>query len=342
MTKLQRVIALLLALVLAVGLTACGAAAEPEKVESEEPAATAPDESGSERTEQALEETASWLLETVPEAGFGSVGGEWLVLGLARSGLEVPAGYYETYFETVAAYTAELGGVLHERKYTEYSRVILAMTAIGRDPTDVGGYNLLTPLADYEQTVFQGINGPIFALLALDSGNYEIPENAAESIQATRELYVDAILGGELPSGGWSFSGGGDAEADLTAMALQALAKYRDRPDVDEAVEHGLTALSEMQSGTGDFLFGGEASCESVAQVIVALTELGIPAGDARFVKAGNTLEDCLLRFRNGDGSFRHIPDGEADMMATEQAFYALAALSRQEQGKATLYTMTD
>ena len=98
------------------------------------------------------------------------------------------------YGERVAAYTAEQGGILHNRKYTEYSRVILAWTAIGRDASDVGGFNLLTPLADFEQTVFQGINGPIFALLALDSGNYEIPENIATSNQATRDMYVKSFV----------------------------------------------------------------------------------------------------------------------------------------------------
>ncbi|MBR2310447.1 MAG: terpene cyclase/mutase family protein [Oscillospiraceae bacterium] len=289
--------------------------------------------------ESVLQKTAQWLKTQVPEPAYGSLGGEWLALGMARSELEGMDEYLEGYGERVAAYTAEQGGTLHAKKYTEYSRVILAWTAIGRDASDVGGFNLLLPLADFEQTVFQGLNGPIFALLALDCGDYDIPENVANSTQATREMYVDYILNAEHAEGGWSLAGG-PAEADLTAMALQALAKYQDRPDVAEAVARGIAALSEMQNVNGGFSANNSESSESVAQVIVAVTELGIALDDSRFVKNGNTLKDALLRFRLSDGSFSHLMDDSADLLATEQAFYALVAIERMEQGKTSLYSM--
>ena len=125
-------------------------------------------------------------------------------------------------------------------------------------------------------------------------------------------------------------------------MALQALAKYRDRQDVADAVERGLTVLSQQQEENGGFVAYESESSESIAQVIVALTELGISLTDSRFVKGGNTLVSRLLEFRTENGAFRHIPDGEEDVMATEQGFYALVAVSRAEQGKSTLYTMTE
>ena len=288
-----------------------------------------------------MQTTGEYLYGSVEEATFGSVGGEWLILGLARSGIDISEEYYETYFQNLSAYTAQQGGVLHTKKYTEYSRVILAVTAIGRDPADVGGFDMLVPLADFEQTVFQGINGPIFALLALDSGNYEIPENATDSTQATRDMYVDYIINAQLPEGGWSLVGG-EAEIDVTAMALQALAKYQDRKDVAEAVEKGLTVLSERQNDQGGYQYNAaeQASCESVAQVIVALAELGIPLDDSRFVKNGNTLLDGLLQFRQEDGGFSHLIDGETDLLATEQAFYAMVAANRVAQGESSLYRM--
>ena len=132
-----------------------------------------------------------------------------------------------------------------------------------------------------------------------------------------------------------------DAETDITAMALQALAKYRDRQDVADAVERGLTVLSQQQEENGGFVAYDSESSESIAQVIVALTELGVSLTDSRFVKSGNTLVSRLLEFRTENGAFRHILDGEEDVMATEQGFYALVAVSRAEQGKSTLYTMT-
>ena len=289
--------------------------------------------------ENELVRVANWMQSEVSEPGFGSVGGEWLALGLARSEMEGMEEYLLGYGERVAAYTAEQGGVLHTKKYTEYSRVILAWTAIGRDAADVGGFNLLVPLADFEQTVFQGLNGPIFALLALDCGNYEIPENENFNTQATRDMYVDYIVNAESTDGGWSLSGG-PAEIDITAMALQALAKYQDRPDVAAAVERGVELLSRQQNDNGGFTDVNSETSEAVSQTIVALTELGISLDDSRFVKNGNTLKDALLRFQLSDGSFSHLMDSDADLLATEQAFYALVAIDRMEQGKPSLYTM--
>ena len=288
-----------------------------------------------------IQGTGDYLCSGITDPTYGTVGGEWLILGLARSGLEIPEEYFETYFRNVSAYTAQQGGVLHARKYTEYSRVILAVTAIGRDAADVGGYNLLQPLADFEQTVFQGINGPAFALLALDCGSYEIPENIGGTTQATRELYVDYILSAQLENGGWSLMGG-EAEIDLTAMALQALAKYQDRQDVKDAIEKGIALLSARQNENGGYQFNAAEpeSSESIAQTIVALTELGIALDDERFVKKGNTLVDALLRFRQEDGGFSHLLDGDSDLLATEQAFYALVAADRAARGESSLYTM--
>ena len=331
---MKRLLSWILVLTVLLSLTACGK-------KDDEAGQTVSPEQQQAVLEETVAKTGEFLHQSVAEPTFGSVGGEWLILGLARSGLQIKDEYYETYFQNLSAHTAQQGGVLHAKKYTEYSRVILAVTAIGRDPSDVGGFNMLLPLADFEQTVFQGINGPIFALLALDSGNYEIPENIADSTQATRDMYVDYILNAQLPDGGWSLMGG-EPEIDLTAMALQALAKYQDRKDVAEAIEKGLAILSDRQNENGSYQYSAteQASCESVAQVIVALAELGISLDDSRFVKNGKTLLDGILQFRQADGGFSHLVDGETDLLATEQAFYALVAANRIAQGESSLYRM--
>lgn len=288
-----------------------------------------------------LTKTASYLQSQVKEPSFGALGGDWLVFGLARSGADVSQKYLDTYYKNVVNYVEETGGVLSERKYTEYSRVILALTAIGKDPRDVAGYDLLLPLADFDETVSQGLNGAIFALLALDSGRYDIPENPNAATQATRELYVAEILRREIETGGWALSGN-EPDADMTAMALQALAKYRDDPDASAAIERGITALSSMQEPNGAYLSWGEENSESVSQVITALTELGISPEDSRFVKNGQTLLSSLERFSCEDGGYRHTLSGSADEMASEQALYALAAVHRAQAGLSTLYDMTD
>ena len=118
------------------------------------------------KVNEVTQEAGKYIAETVKKPAVGSIGGEWAVIGLARSGYAVPQTYFEDYYNGVEEYVKNCQGVLHERKYTEYSRVILALTAIGRDPANVGGYNLLTPLGDYDATVWQGLNGPIWALIA--------------------------------------------------------------------------------------------------------------------------------------------------------------------------------
>lgn len=321
---LRRALALLLALVLFGGCCQCALAA------------------GSVSAEQ--NKAAAYLLSTVKATTLAAVGGEWAVLGLARSGYSVPATYFEDYYARVEKYVKDCSGVLHERKYTEYSRVILALTAIGKDPSNVAGYNLLTPLGDFEKTVWQGINGPVYALLALDSGSYEIPKNPNAKTQATRQLYIDEILNHQMKDGGWSLTGTGDADPDLTAMALQALSKYQSQKKVQTAIDKALTCLSGLQDKSGGFVSWGTANAESVAQVIVALCELGIGLDDTRFVKNGHTLTENLLSFRQPNGGFYHAlggADGD-DQLATEQGFYALVAITRAENGQNSLYRMGD
>ena len=235
-------------------------------------------------TQTPLERTAKYLKSAVPEPGFGSLDGDWIVFGLARAGADLSDGYFDRYYTAVEAAVQAADGTLDENRYTEYSRLILALTAIGRDPQNVGGYNLLLPLADLEKTTAQGVNGAAFALLALDCGGYELPQNSAAAVQATRDGYVDAILTRQNADGGWSL-GGGASDPDLTAMALQALARYRSRADVSAAVEAGLSCLSQMQEENGAFSSWGTESSESVSQVLTALTELGLSLDDARFVR---------------------------------------------------------
>lgn len=320
--KMKRFFALLLTLTLLLGLMPAWAVSEDE-------------------LQAAVNQSAAYVLKTVKSPGVGSIGGEWAVIGLARSGYDVPQSYWEDYYHTVEETVAACGGVLHEKKYTEYSRVVLALTAIGADPTNVAGYNLLKPLGDFDRTVWQGVNGPVWALIALDSGGYEIAVNPAAATQATRQRYVDEILSCQLPDGGWALNGT-ISDPDMTGMALQALANYRSQPAVKPAVERAVACLSAMQDRDGGYSSYETPNAESVVQVIVALTALGIDLDDPRFVKDG-TLLDSLLRYQQPDGSFRHTAGGEGDnQMAAEQGLYGLAAALRAAQGRTGLYDMSD
>ena len=283
-----------------------------------------------------LYKTTGDFMGTLGTPTVNSTGGEWMVIGLARSGRPVPAGYYDNVVEYVKA-KADANERLHPAKVTDNARVILALTAIGKDVTNVGGHNLLKGLDNMAYVQTQGINGPIFTLIALDSHNYPT------SGDVTREKLIQAILDAQLPGGGWTLSGN-DADPDMTAMAIQSLAPYyKTNETVKAAVDKALEALSALQRNDGGFDSWGTVNSESCAQVIVALTALGIdPTADSRFVKNGLTVLDALASFYVTGGGFRHTANGDLDGMATEQGYYALAAYYRYLNGQTRLYDMTD
>ena len=280
-----------------------------------------------------VDETAAFQLSSIRF----EQGDEWAVMALARSGCTVPEGAFDRYWLDVKDYVARHEGSF--RKYTEYARLTLAVTAIGRDPANVGGYDLLDALCDYDKMISVGINGASWALIALDSGGYR-PEDPA------RQKYVDLLLSRQLADGGFSLvgKGGSDspADTDITAMTLQALAGYLDQPAVSEAVGRALDCLSKKQLSDGGFQTMGITTSESTAQVLVALGELGLTPDDSRFVKDGHTPLDALLTFRQADGSFLHTDEAGMGSTATDQAFYALVETLRVSRGMAPMYRMLD
>ena len=314
-------IALLLLLVL---LTGCGAKTE------EAPWQTA------------YRETGKYLQEQ-DALSAGSVGGEWAVIGLSRAGLltDKTAVAYE---QTAADYAAgAVSGRLDRAKSTENSRTILGLTAAGYNATAVAGVDLTSGLSDMNYLRIQGLNGPIWALIALDCHGYDIPQCAEGGEQTTRAGLVAEILTSQCSDGGWTLAGD-TADVDMSAMALTALAAYKEDDEVKAAVDAALVYLSDAQQEDGGFISWGEPNSESCSQVIVALTALGIdPTSDERFIKEGGTVLDALCAFACEGGGFRHSSDqAEPDGMATEQGFYALAAYDRFRQGKTRLFDMTD
>lgn len=280
--------------------------------------------------------TTGDFMTTLGTPTVNSTGGEWMVIGLARSGRTVPAGYYDNVVEYVKA-KADANERLHPAKVTDNARVILALTAIGKDVTSVGGHNLLKGLDNMDYVQTQDINGPIFTLIALDSHNYPTMGDV------TREKLIQVILDAQLNDGGWNLSAE-NADPDMTAMAIQALAPYYKTDEtVKAAVDKALEALSALQRTDGGFDSWGTVNSESCAQVIVALTALGIdPTADSRFVKNGHTVLDALAGFYVTGGGFRHAAGGERNDMATEQGYYALAAYYRFLNGQTSLYDMSD
>ncbi len=270
-------------------------------------------------------------------------GAEWHISGLARSEYAGCDEMFEKYYEDVVKALKDSKGVLSDSKYTEYSRTITAVKAIGRNPKNTGGYDMTEKLLEKEKVTRQGLNGPIWALIALNTGGYA--DSSAEFKKITKE-YISYILDAEKDGGGWSLNSSKakeSADVDITGMALTALAPYyKSDSRVKEAADRALTWLSKVQKDDGAYASWDTVNSESCAQVTVALTSLGIdPNKDERFIKNGKSVIDGLLGFYT-DGGFKHVSTGKLNAMATEQGYYALTAYFRFTGGKTSLYDMSD
>jgi len=152
--------------------------------------------------------------------------------------------------------------------------------------------------------------------------------NGANSEQWTVGAIIDKLLELQKADGGWAVIGQ-YGDTDVTAMCLQALACNRgNNPRIAEAVSKGLAFLSESQLENGGFIGTGQESCESSAQVAVALSSLGIdPDSDERFIKNGCSVMDALMQYQMPDGGFAHLPgDTVSNETSTVQALQALTS----------------
>ena len=132
------------------------------------------------------------------------------------------------------------------------------------------------------------------------------------------------------------------ADVDITAMALTCLEPYQQDKDVKETIEKGITFLADAQdAGWRIFCIWGKKfrihfpDCDRSFHLRVDCNE------DSRFKKDGKGLYDRLMEFSTGDGGFAHIPKGEADPLATDQAFCALAAYHRLQEKQNSFFDMT-
>lgn len=281
-------------------------------------------------------------MNTVKNPTYGSVGGEWTVIGLARYGT-ITQEYMSIYKSNLKKILDERSGILSATKYTEYARVSIALASIEENPANFSGYNLLKPLAEYDNIVDQGINGAVYALIAFDCGGYDIPSPKEDysGKKTTRELLKKAILDKQLDDGGWAFSGT-RGDTDMTAMTIEALAPYYNKEtNVTAAINKGLTFLSNAQKENGGYVSGAIQNCESTAQVLTAISGLGINISDKRFIKNENTILDGLMQYYS-DGGFKHVAGGKVNQMATDQAMYALTAYFRNLEDDNGLYEMKD
>lgn len=301
--------------------------------------------------EEYLNNVLEYVKAETYNPSLGSTYGEWAVLAEARGNVSASV-WYDKYLSNMATTVASKNGKLDntstQTKHTEYSRVILALTSLGEDATKFTGsngtvYNLVEPLFEKNGSTYrvseQGNNGTAFALIALDSGNYY--DNATGT--TARNAWVNSLLGAQISDGSWGidadFPG---SNVDMTAMVVQALAPYcSTNATVKAAVDKAVEWLSAEYQRIGDY-----GSSESAAQVIVALSALGIDAKtDSRFQHNGISVLSNFLSYADPNSKgFLHDkqPNSTVNQMASEQAAYTLVAYDRYVNGSKRLYDMSD
>jgi len=272
---------------------------------------------------QARNDVLAYLTANVTVPTVSAVGGEWAVLALARGGANVPVGYYDDYINRVRQILNNNNGVL-PGPVTEHARVVIALSALGIDVTNIDGRNLLMPLANFDNVTAQGINGAAFALVALDTRGWAIPAIANSAAQTTRQRLVEFILSREISGGGFALGAATTPGADVTAMVLQSLVPYRSQAAVAAVIDRALAVLPQLPVQTA----------ESAAQVVIALSSWGLSSENAL---------NTLLALQRLNGSFVHAASGAGNhQMATEQAALALVAHQRAVSGQHILFDMQD
>jgi Domain of unknown function (DUF4430)/LPXTG cell wall anchor motif/Prenyltransferase and squalene oxidase repeat len=311
----------------------------PEGENGQNPAPTLPpaaDPVTEEQVAEAIQSATQFISKKGVQDEFGAI-------AIKAAGKEIPKQYIDSLKKSIISNEGNY------RNVTDYERIVLALTAAGINAANFAGYDLIEKIHSNERMTNQGNNGVIYALLALDSGNYDVPNDA----KWTRDDLVNHLLEQQLKDGGWSLYGS-KASVDITGMALTALAPYKGKEKVQAAIDQAVAWLSSVQDDNGGFSDdsnGGDAS-ETTAQVIIGLASVGINPTEERFTKqpvdtfagsldspsSGINLIQHLLTFKQDDGGFAHLQGGESDMMASSQALLALASYDN----KGSIYQFTE
>lgn len=264
-------------------------------------------------------------LATLPE--FTDSKWDWQVMDMAaygkRANLNNKDEFYAQAVQTATQATT--------RPSTDFERTAMALTSMGYDITklDVGEgetLDLLSKISNFGVTngtpSLGTPNGYMYALLAYDSGEYELPSGAYWS----REKLIDYLISTQHNDGGWSLSDSksSPSDPDMTSCAISALAPYIDQEQVKTTIDTAVKLLSDKYLSDGGYVSFGLANSNSASFVIIALASLGIDAdNDSRFVLKGVSLIDHLLTFKTDDGRFGYA-NTTYNNMATEQGFRAL------------------
>lgn len=292
--------------------------------------------------------------------GIEDVNGLYVVFSLARAGFKADS-FYDDVYEKINAQLCSLkmtGKVYDENsdKYiTEksiisdgyasqtYAKIALCVEALGKNPADVGGFNLIDKLVDrsvYDSSSIYSREDMI--LFALDAVDASIPEGDK---YLTREELVNNVVNDVDNQIATSILWG---SIDSAAMKIQPLAPYV-KNDVSKAAVTAACkkVINFMESMQGtDGTYGDSYSSSNVLTLAQVMTTAGLFGCDilsesdgSDFVKNGTTLFDVA-------NSFVDVDDNKVDeglmSFQPEQLLRGLNSCIRSLENRSSLYNTSD
>lgn len=254
--------------------------------------------------------------------------GLYTVFSLARAGFKADKFYDSVY----AKVKAQLGAIKistgkfyddTNKKYVSqesilkdgaasqtYAKIALCVTALGKDASNVNGFNLIEKLADksvYEASSIYSRETTI--LMAIDSKNYELPtgDNYLTRAELVNKTAVDTD-NQIATSIDWN-------SIDSAVMQIQPLCAYQtkdvdgvDKSAVKKACDKVLNFMYNKQGADGTYGDSYSASnAWTTAQVMITAGLFGIDAATEEngtdFIKNGVTLYDDALAFVDTDNN---------------------------------------
>ena len=270
--------------------------------------------------------------QTADKAATCQFGAEWVMLGRLRAldgaqGWKTKDADIQTYVSSVMT-AIQNGKLSKETVPTTIERVILTLTALGLDATNFCGQNLTAWLYENQNWSNYVSSDLIWGLIALDSGKYTAADGYREALIQHLTEYQKQDTGAFFYSASWNAD-----DVDMTAMAMIALAPYKDsNATAKKMYDAGWKYIESNRDDQGNY--GGKSydPCCTNAYVVIAKCATG-ETGIEDTVSW--MLKNCL-----GEKGFNL--KGEYNGLSTYQGMMAMAAYQRAKAGMADLFAMTD
>ncbi|WP_283679205.1 hypothetical protein [Lentilactobacillus sp. Marseille-Q4993] len=258
----------------------------------------------------------------------------WDALAIRRSPKKMTKAWRQLLYRNIKSDFKELDG---HYAATDYEKALIGTVAVGANPTKFQGKNLVNGVI--KTAPKSGINGQIYGVIALSTKNYGKKSNA------TVKKLVGQIVKSQNSAGGWSF-GTSKSDADITGMALQALAMHPTYKGVKGAVSKANSMLKRTAflKNTGGFLIKGsftkQENSNSNAMVLAGLAANKINVAKEYHGNHGANPVSRLIQFQKKSGQFRWLLNSNkgALYMATQQSVYSLEQYQYYRAGKGSIY----